>query len=268
MEPVTLTSTLLPTLLPFAKDLLFGFLGSEEQENTNEANIQLARETSAFNAAEAEKNRVFQREMSDTAIRRRVNDLKEAGLNPMLAYSDAASSPAGGMASGVTASVQNKMAAGMNAASQAAQINNVHADTKLKEAQASAALASAGHSVASTDNIRQEMQSFEKRMQKLGWEVRSSEFEAGIKNSEDFIRARMKDMDVGRHEVERMMFQAQKYREEARLLGLEVPEGIARAAYWATEMGKSRPFTEHGGEVVRDISSAFRLRGPNRFNRR
>lgn len=60
--------------------------------------------TNAFNAEEAEKNRQFQLMLSNTAHQREMADLEAAGLNPILAARQGASTPSGSSASGADAS--------------------------------------------------------------------------------------------------------------------------------------------------------------------
>jgi hypothetical protein len=108
------------SLLGMAGSAIGGVFGYKGQKDTNVASAQ-----------QAQKQMDFQREMSNTAVQRRMADLKAAGINPILAGSKEASSPAGQQAP-----IGNKAAAAINSAMNVAQLNSIELDNMIKKPDA------------------------------------------------------------------------------------------------------------------------------------
>lgn len=105
----------------------------------NYFNRQNIKEQNRFNASEAEKQRQYEAEMSNTAYQRAYEDMSKAGLNPNLAGGQGGASTPSGSAASSAGVAQFDLAGAMNANANAAtiraQIENMNADTTLKGKQ-------------------------------------------------------------------------------------------------------------------------------------
>ena len=120
----------------FLSSLVGGIFGYKGQRDTNVASAQQAQKQMAHQTAATQKQMDFQREMSNTAVQRRMADLKAAGINPIIAGTEGASSPSGASSAGAMAPVGNKMAAALQNATSAANIQQIKANTALTNAKA------------------------------------------------------------------------------------------------------------------------------------
>lgn len=110
-----------------------GLIGSSGAADRNSQQM-------AFSMQEAQKNRDWQERMANTAYQRSMADMKAAGLNPILAYSQGgAATPGGAMATMDFENTMESLGEGVSSAGQlarnAADIANVKATTDNTKAQ-------------------------------------------------------------------------------------------------------------------------------------
>lgn len=120
-------------ILKAGTGLLGSALGAFGQSQTNQKSWDIAQASNAASAEQAQKQMDFQERMRETQYQTTVQDLKKAGLNPMLAYAQGgAGVPAGAMGSISMPQFKSPISSGKEAAMQVA---SVMADVEKKDAE-------------------------------------------------------------------------------------------------------------------------------------
>lgn len=285
--------------MPFPIGAIIGAVGAiggalisrRGQRDANETNVELQRETNAFNAeqaqinrefarqergyaqefnaAQADINRQFQEDLVNTSYQRAVNDLEQAGLNPMLAYQQggAASAPGnmatsspghGSAASGVMTRVENENAGFASAANVAitmAQLERMQAETEkvkaetdterrrpdLVQQQIEHTRLSNFEITERTQQIQRQGNLTDEQARKVKQEVLNLKNENDLQTAELFLRHL--EMKVREHTASK-----------------DINEAIAESKAWATHYGQEyRPFMRDLGVGAGSASQIRRM---------
>lgn len=250
-------------------------LNYKGQKEANKTSIEEAAKNRDFNSAEAAKNRAWQETMRSTGYQTAVQDLKAAGLNPMLAYSQGpAAMPAGATAS--TSSmpqISNKMQAALSASAMAAQIANTNAATDKTKADTAVSMATAKQVEAQTslttnssENMKQTISRTIAEIDKTKQEVHLIRQQTSESTQRQVLIAYQTDLvkieqDLAKGRISQTEAQTALTRIQAKLSQYELAGARNKSASDETFWGRNiRPYIQDAGRVTNSATSIYQLR--------
>lgn len=144
----------IPALIGAGASIAGGLISASGQKSANASGLQAQREANMTNLQIAREQTAFQERMSSTAVQRGMADYRAAGLNPMIAGMNPASSPSGATTRVEGFTPQNSRAALGASVSSAGQSAMQVMQMKLLDSQVQATNATTAKTLADAELVK------------------------------------------------------------------------------------------------------------------